>query len=419
MFELLDTQPDVQVREAEYKRLLGFPERHPLEGRALELAQWARDWYSRHGRPWLYARETGRLELGNGALQIHGREFASKRLHEQLAQAEAAGGVLAVVSAGPECEAMAHQLWQEEKPDEYFFLEIYGSAVVEHLITYAGGRICGWAEPAGMAVLPHYSPGYTGWDVADQVKLFELLRDGQAFPGELQVHTTGMLRPKKSLLALFGLTRRLDLMRSIHDLVPCENCSLPDCGYRRAPYRQALSRLEDVRQLQTPAPAAAARGLSRSGLDRDAHYSLNLRALRKWSQERLKLTFREDRSLEALFRFEGTTCSNLGHPLEFHYVLQLGPPEQGYRINDAACVPAPGDTGHEKMCAWLEDAQALARSIESEQPLLGRPLNEILTFQRRFSPSGCYCNADSRTHKWGLVLEVIHYALVQREKESE
>ena len=41
------------------------------------------------------------------------------------------------------------QARQEEKPDEYFFLETFGSAVVEHLITVAGARLCAWADVRG------------------------------------------------------------------------------------------------------------------------------------------------------------------------------------------------------------------------------------------------------------------------------
>jgi len=40
-------------------------------------------------------------------------------------------------------------------------------------------------------------------------------------------------------------------------------------------------------------------------------------------------------------------------------------------------------------------------------------LNAVLTWERPYDPSGCYCDLARREHKWGLVLEVIHYALVQ------
>ena len=57
-------------------------------------------------------------------------------------------------------------------------------------------------------------------------------------------------------------------------------------------------------------------------------------------------------------------------------------------------------------------------SIASERPLLGRPLNDVLYWERPPSPSGCYCDIEKRNHKWALVFEVIHYALVHREFDS-
>ncbi len=327
--------------------------------------------------------------------------------------------MLVALSAGKEFEEKALQLWEEGKPDEYFFLEMYGSAVVEHLITSAGGRICGQAEPNRMAVLPHYSPGYSGWDVSDQVRLWELIRpkNGRNLPGEIEVMDTGMLRPKKSLLALFGVTRRLDRLENLAKLVPCENCSLPACAYRRKPYQHAPPQIEDVRRLQPGQPApAGAKIIPLSVLNHNAQYSLNPRALQKWSNERLKLKFPPGDGVEACFHYEGTTCSNLGRPLEFDYYVKLGPLDAGYPILNATCLPAPDDDGYTYQCEYLSDPDSLMNRIAGEKPLLGRPLNDVLTWERAYSPSGCYCDAERRAHKWGLVLEVIHFTLVQHEK---
>ena len=63
-----------------------------------------------------------------------------------------------------------------------------------------------------------------------------------------------------------------------------------------------------------------------------ARYTLNPRALQKWSRERLQLKFSRDGAVEAGFRYEGTTCSNLGRTLEFDYHVKLAPPSDGYRI---------------------------------------------------------------------------------------
>jgi hypothetical protein len=413
MIQWSDAQPDVNVFESEYKRLLGFPADYSLDGRVRELADWARRWYAAHGKPWIYARAVP-VELAPGVMRFHHAEFRVERLRQQLTDAETNTVFLAAVSAGSECEEMARYLWLENKPDEYFFLEIYGSAVVEHLIAQAGSRICSWAEENGRAVLPHYSPGYSGWDTADQVRLFEVIQSAAGrLPGQLRVLSSGMLQPKKSLLAVFGLTERIDWVRQFANLIPCENCSFSPCQFRRAPYRHALPQLEDVAQLQPRnGTAVQTHSAGDSHLERNARYSINVRALRKWSRERLKLHTTGLNSLEAKFRYEGTTCSNLGRPLAYDYVIKLQGPD--YRIVDATCSPAPDDTGHTAMCEFISNGQRLSSAIASENPLAGRLLNDVLTWKRPFSPAGCYCDKESRMHKWGLVLEVVHYALAMR-----
>jgi hypothetical protein len=212
-----------------------------------------------------------------------------------------------------------------------------------------------------------------------------------------------MLRPKKTLLAVFGVTRHTDRLRKLTELVPCENCSFGPCQYRRAPYRRA------------PQSFGEELPISIAVLDRDAAYSVNRRALKRWSEERLSINTNPDGSVDALFRYEGTTCTNMGRPLAFDYAVKLGPREQGYPILDQRCVPAADDAGHTHMCQFLENPVRLMDSINREKPLSGEKLNAVLSWQRQPSAAGCYCEPASRDHKWGLVLETIHYALAQKE----
>lgn len=382
--ELIDTAPKVRVDPAEYKRLLGYPRDHVLEGQARELAERAEAWYAEHGRPWMYARQAAELEIADEAVRLEGASFRSRRLTDILRRAKATGAVAAAVGAGAEVDAAAQQLWREEKPDEYFFLEMFGSAVVEHLVAAAGMRLCAWAEELGMAVLPHYSPGYPDWDIADQPRLLQSIK--QALPFPVRALDSGMLVPKKTLLAVFGLTRETSGLRLLPDLIPCASCSLAKCQYRR-----------------TPTPAL--------------QYQLNAKALRRWAAERLFLERRADGGVDARFRYDGTTCNNMGQPLAFEYRVALGPEQDGYPIREQHCAPAEGDRGHAHMCKF-EDG-ALLRAIEDEKPLSGRRLEEVLSWRRPSSPAGCYCEPSSRQHKWGLVLETIHYALANASRNSE
>jgi len=378
MMERANTHPDVNVAPEEYMRLLGYPRGWTLSERAAELAEKTRHWYAEHGRPWTYARQVEGV----------GAAFTSSRLRRTLEQAEAHDVIVAAASAGVELEQHAQQLWREDKPDEYFFLEVFGSAVVEHLTTRIGAELCEWADGQAMAVLPHYSPGYPEWDIRDQAQLLELTGGhGQlALPGNLEVLDSGGLRPKKAMLAVFGLTRKVERVRRLTGLSPCENCSFTACQYRRAPYRQ------------TPANP----------------YSVNARALQRWSQERLALTERPDGAIDARFRYDGTTCTNMGHPLAFEYTVRLGPKRAGYPILEQQCGPATGDAGYTRMCGYMDHPADLMAAIEREKPLRGQRLDDVFFWPREACPAGCYCDAAARQHKWGLVLETIHYALEHR-----
>ena len=403
MIEVLDPRPDGAVQDAEYHRLLGYPRGHVLGERALELAAWARRWFTDHGRPWIYLREV-ELQFAPAALMIDGTSFASKQLRDHLTQAEATRAILVAVSAGRAAEEHARELWESGKPDEYFFLEIFASAVVERIVATTSGRICDLAERDGLIAVPHYSPGYSGWDVADQNKLFDLITRGarESFPEKLEVLASGMLRPKKSLLGVFGLTARSPRALEASRATPCENCAFSPCRYRRAPYRHARPEVNGapLNGHSSPVP--------------EPKYSVNSRALAKWARERVRIKPRADGAITASFRFDGTTCSNMGQPLAFDYTVTLGSAEDSYVIRETDCRPAADDEGHKKMCSYISDAPALMQAIATEKPLLGRPLGEVLNWTRTAAPAGCHCDAASRAHKWGLALEAIHFALAQR-----
>jgi len=419
--KVMDIAPRVDVQDSEYKRLLGYPPGHEISGRVRELIELTRIWYSENGRPWVYARRAENLELSNRGVQIEGVNFSSRRLQSQLSDGTSNEVMLVAASAGKNCEERARQLWNEERPDEYFFMEVYGSAVVENLITNVGARFCEWADRHRKAILPHYSPGYPGWEISEQDKLLKLIfgEKKAELPEEIRVLGSGMLQPKKSLLAVFGITPNIEGVKRLTSLIPCDNCSLQSCQYRRLPYRNSIPQIEDIRELQSGEDNGwYLHSGEDSPMNPAAKYLTNSRALRKWSEERLRLTILEDRSIEASFRYEGITCSNMGHALEFDYHVKLSSSSENYKIVDAHCVPAPGDAGHTLMCQYLENARQLMSAIEKEKPLLGRPLDDVLNWEREYNPSGCYCNPESRDYKWGLVFEVLHYALAQQEKSN-
>ncbi len=154
-------------------------------------------------------------------------------------------------------------------------------------------------------------------------------------------------------------------------------------------------------------------------LDLRAVYSVSRKALARWAAERLSLDLRQDGSTAARFRYEGTTCSDMGRPLEFIYEVTLGPRDDGYPILAERCAPAAADDGHRYMCRYRAAPSQLMAEIASEKPLLGQRLDQVLTHELPASVASCYCEADSRDRKWALVLETIHFALAERERATQ
>jgi len=156
---IVDTQPTININIRELKRLLGLPQDYEVEGRIEQLVEWSKSWYAEHGRPWIYARQVENVKLEGDEVQIDGVPLHSKVLHERFKRAKANSAVLVALGAGPEVDEEAARHWTEGRPEEYFFLETYSSAVVEYLATAVGAQLCERADNLSMAVLPPLQPG--------------------------------------------------------------------------------------------------------------------------------------------------------------------------------------------------------------------------------------------------------------------
>ncbi|MFI5184192.1 MAG: hypothetical protein ACHQNV_07335, partial [Vicinamibacteria bacterium] len=126
--------------------------------------------------------------------------------------------------------------------DEAFFLDRFAVAAAEGLVGWAAAELCRGSEPAGETLLPHLSPGCGHWDLADQHRLMGLLTgctsddktpSAIASLGPLSLLPSGALDPQHSVLAAFGVTRRV-FAATPEDL--CRSCDLDPCAFRRAPY---------------------------------------------------------------------------------------------------------------------------------------------------------------------------------------
>lgn len=175
-----EIHPSIDVDEATFKRFLRFPPTREFEGAMAEAAQWAREWFVAHGKPWIVAL------LADEAI----RALTANRW-----PATTPLGVI-ITSAGPEAEAHAGACFEADEPDRYYFLECYASAVVDQLLTRTRNAL---------GATRHYSPGYPEWGIEANPPLLAAINGLVSLPGPLRTLDSGMLVPKKSQIAVFAL----------------------------------------------------------------------------------------------------------------------------------------------------------------------------------------------------------------------
>lgn len=141
-----------------------------------------------------------------------------------------------ICTVGVALEERVRGLWEARELPLAVMLDSVGSAAVESLAEYANDLLCQAAIPAGLKVTNRISPGYAGWDTAEQAALFRIC---QGEPIGVALNDACVMTPGKSISFLVGVgpEARVD-----HYFTQCRRCWMPDCAYRRAPAAATVRR---------------------------------------------------------------------------------------------------------------------------------------------------------------------------------
>jgi hypothetical protein len=144
--------------------------------------------------------------------------------------------VAGVCTLGGALERRVGELWEARELPLAVMLDSVGSGAVESLAEYVNDALCQEGIRRGVTVTNRISPGYGGWNVAQQAELFRLC------PGDaigVALNDALFMTPVKSisLLAGAGAGARAD-----HYFSQCARCWMRDCAYRRVPARTTVRR---------------------------------------------------------------------------------------------------------------------------------------------------------------------------------
>lgn len=147
----------------------------------------------------------------------------NKIVYSQLKRCETIA--IFLCTAGEEIGNRSRSAMKEGDLLTGYIYDIIGSEVVEAATDLMQNSLRELLVSEGKKITNRYSPGYCGWNVSEQHKLFELMPDN--FCG-IRLTSSALMDPIKSVSGFIGIGEHVK-----YNPYTCRLCEIKDCIYRR------------------------------------------------------------------------------------------------------------------------------------------------------------------------------------------
>ena len=163
-------------------------------------------------------------KTGPASVRIGGSDFQCGRIIGSYLDG-AQWFVLFVTTAGAEYDAYLHGLKASGDIVTEYVADAVGSVIAEAAVTEVRRRVEERAAAEGLTVTNPYSPGYCGWHVREQRKLFSLLPEGVC---GVTLNDSCLMSPVKSVSGMLAMGRTV-----VKKPYACDICGMTTCYKRR------------------------------------------------------------------------------------------------------------------------------------------------------------------------------------------
>ncbi len=163
-----------------------------------------------------FHKETQSAEISNIRFDIGKIIFGQLKKSESIA--------VFICTAGEEIGLNSRKAMIEKDLLRGYIFDVIGSEIVEAAADLMQLNLEDQALASGMKITNRYSPGYCGWDVAEQHKLFQLVPDN--FCG-IRLTESALMNPVKSVSGIIGIGKEVKRLA-----YTCKICDMKDCIYR-------------------------------------------------------------------------------------------------------------------------------------------------------------------------------------------
>lgn len=164
------------------------------------------------------------LEPASRLLRVNDVSFGiNKIIFGQIRKSESIAIFLS--TAGSEIGIRSRRAMQERDLLRGYIYDVIGSEIVEAAADLMQEDLKQTMLESGHKITNRYSPGYCGWDVAEQHRLFQLLPENYC---GIKLTPSALMDPVKSASGIIGIGRDVK-----YNPYTCRMCSQDDCVYRR------------------------------------------------------------------------------------------------------------------------------------------------------------------------------------------
>ena len=128
-------------------------------------------------------------------------------------------------TAGDEIGILSRRAMQERDLLRGYVYDVIGSEIVEAAADLMQDALKEDMNSNGNKITNRYSPGYCGWDVSEQHKLFQLVPDNYC---NIRLTQSALMDPVKSVSGIIGIGKEVRL-----NPYTCSLCELEHCIYRK------------------------------------------------------------------------------------------------------------------------------------------------------------------------------------------
>lgn len=165
-----------------------------------------------------------KFDQGNRSVAINNLSFNIRKIvFGQIKKSDSLAVFLC--TAGEEIGIRSRRAMKERDFLRGYVYDVIGSEIVESACDLMQNELENSVIASGNKITNRYSPGYCGWNVAEQHKLFQLVPYNYC---GIRLSESALMDPEKSVSGFIGIGENVK-----SNPYTCQICDMKDCIYRK------------------------------------------------------------------------------------------------------------------------------------------------------------------------------------------